>query len=60
MTNATAGGTLPDVIAGVPVAESQAYTQHEIFDVDAAQQVVERLGPETFSKKALDLVSREG
>ena len=60
ITNATAAGKLPDVIAGVPATESQAYAKEEILDVDAAQEVVESLGADTFSQKALDLVSADG
>ncbi len=60
VTNATAAGELPDVIAGLPAPEAQAYAQEEILDVDAANQVVDRLGRDTFSEKALELVSRDG
>jgi multiple sugar transport system substrate-binding protein len=60
ITNASAAGKLPDVVLATPVGDSQAYAREEIFDADAAQEVVERLGPDTFSKKALDLVSQDG
>ena len=60
MTNAAAAGDLPDVVLGTPLDQSQQYAQEEIFDSDAAQAVVDRLGPDTFSKKALDLVSKDG
>lgn len=60
MTNAAAAGELPDVVLGTPLDQSQQYAQEEIFDAEAAQEVVDRLGPETFSKKALDLVSKDG
>ncbi len=60
ITNASAAGKLPDVVLATPVADSHAYAKEEIFDADAAQEVVERLGPDTFSKKALDLVSADG
>jgi multiple sugar transport system substrate-binding protein len=60
ITNASAAGKLPDVVLATPVADSQAYAREEIFDADAAQEVVERLGADTFSKKALDLVSQDG
>jgi multiple sugar transport system substrate-binding protein len=60
ITNATAAGKLPDVIAGVPVPEAQSYAKEEILDVDAAQAVVDKLGPDTFSKKALDLATVDG
>jgi len=60
ITNASAGGKLPDVVLATPVADSQAYAKEEIFDAEAAQAVVEKLGPDTFSKKALDLVTADG
>jgi multiple sugar transport system substrate-binding protein len=60
MTNAAAAGELPDVVLGTPLDQSQQYAQEDIFDSDAAQAVVDKLGPDTFSKKALDLVSKDG
>jgi multiple sugar transport system substrate-binding protein len=60
ITNASAAGKLPDVVLATPVAQSHQYAQEEIFDAEAAQEVVERLGADTFSKKALDLVSVDG
>jgi multiple sugar transport system substrate-binding protein len=60
ITNASAAGKLPDVVLATAVADSQAYAREEIFDAAAAQEVVDRLGADTFSKKALDLVSQDG
>jgi multiple sugar transport system substrate-binding protein len=60
MTNAAAAGELPDVVLATPVAQSHQYAAEEIFDGEAAQQVVENLGADTFSQKALDLVSSDG
>jgi multiple sugar transport system substrate-binding protein len=60
ITNASAAGELPDVVLGTPVAQSHSYATEEIFDSEAAQEVVERLGPDTFSEEALDLVSQDG
>jgi multiple sugar transport system substrate-binding protein len=60
MTNAAAAGKLPDVVLGTPLDQSQQYAQEEIFDSEAAQAVVDKLGADTFSKKALDLVSKDG
>jgi multiple sugar transport system substrate-binding protein len=60
ITNASAAGKLPDVVLATAVADSQAYAREEIFDAEAAQEVVDRLGADTFSKKALDLVSQDG
>jgi multiple sugar transport system substrate-binding protein len=60
MTNAAAAGELPDVVLATPVAQSHQYAAEEIFDAEAAQAVVENLGADTFSQKALDLVSADG
>jgi len=60
MTNAAAAGELPDVVLATPLDQSVQYALEEIFDAEAAQEVVDRLGADTFSKKALDLVSLDG
>jgi multiple sugar transport system substrate-binding protein len=60
MTNAAAAGDLPDVVLATPLDQSQQYAAEEIFDAEAAQAVVDKLGADTFSQKALDLVSRDG
>jgi multiple sugar transport system substrate-binding protein len=60
MTNAAAADELPDVVLGTPLDQSQQYAQEEIFDSEAAQAIVDSLGPDTFSEKALDLVNRDG
>lgn len=60
MTNAAAADELPDVVLATPTAQSHQYAAEEIFDSEAAQAVVDKLGPDTFSEKALDLVSRDG
>src|SRR5215207_10504724 len=60
MTNAAAAGELPDVVLATPLDQSQQYALEGIFDADAAQAVVDKLGKDTFSQKALDLVSADG
>jgi multiple sugar transport system substrate-binding protein len=60
ITNASAAGDLPDVVLATPVGDSHAYVREEIFDGEAAQAVVDKLGPDTFSEKALDLVTADG
>ena len=60
MTNAAAADELPDVVLATPTAQSHQYAAEELFDSEAAQAVVEKLGTDTFSKKALDLVSTDG
>jgi multiple sugar transport system substrate-binding protein len=60
MTNAAAAGKLPDVVAATSAADTLSYAKQDIFDPSAAQAVVDKLGPDTFSKKAIDLVSQDG
>jgi multiple sugar transport system substrate-binding protein len=60
MTNAAAAGELPDVVLATPVQQSQQYAAEEIFDSEAAQAVIDNLGADTFSDKAIELVSRDG
>ena len=60
ITNAAAAGEVPDVVLATPVAQSHQYAEEGVFDPEAAQEVVENLGVDTFSEKALDLVSKDG
>jgi multiple sugar transport system substrate-binding protein len=60
MTNAAAANELPDVVLATPTAQSQQYAAEEIFDSEAAQAVIDKLGADTFSQKAIDLISRDG
>ena len=60
VTNAAAAGKLPDVIAAVSSADTLSYAKQEIFDPDTAQAVVDKLGADTFSKNAVDLVTQDG
>jgi len=60
LTNAAAAGKLPDVIAAVPAPDALSYAQQGVFNAEAAQQVVDELGADTFSQKAIDLVSQDG
>ena len=60
MTNAAAAGELPDVVLATPVQQSQQYAAEEIFDSEAAQAVIDNLGADTFSEKAIELVGLDG
>jgi multiple sugar transport system substrate-binding protein len=60
ITNAAAAGELPDVVLATSMADTHAYAAQDIFDPEAAQAVVDRLGPDTFSQTALELVTRDG
>jgi multiple sugar transport system substrate-binding protein len=52
-------GTLPDV-AQLDMASVHAYLRQGILDAGAAQDLVDALGEETFSARALSLVTSEG
>ena len=52
-------GRLPDVIQ-LPMASAHAYAREGILSADAAQDVVDKLGEETFSARALSLLTSEG
>jgi multiple sugar transport system substrate-binding protein len=60
ITSSAAAGTLPDVIAGLPLSYSQTLAAQKISDPDLANEVVTNLGPATFSKRALQLVTVDG
>jgi multiple sugar transport system substrate-binding protein len=56
---ATDAGTLPDVIQ-VGMADAHAFVRQGVLDADAAQQAVADLGEETFSARALGLLTTGG
>src|ERR671916_1797725 len=60
ITNAAAAGELPDVLMAISTADSHTYAAQGVFDAEAAQAVVDKLGPDTFSEKAIELVSQDG
>ena len=57
---ARADGELPDVVLSTGMQHAQRYVAEGIFDAAAAQEVVDRLGRETFSQRALALVASDG
>jgi multiple sugar transport system substrate-binding protein len=59
ITNAAAAGELPDVLMAISTADSHTYAAQGVFDAEAAQAVVDKLGPDTFSEKAIELVSQD-
>jgi multiple sugar transport system substrate-binding protein len=59
MSRAVDAHRLPDAILSTAMADSLSYAEEGIFDADAAQDVVDDLGRDTFSTKALDIVSRD-
>ena len=52
-------GKLPDAIQ-LPMASAHAYARQRILNADAAQDVVRDLGEDTFSARALSLLTSEG
>lgn len=59
LTAAAAAGDLPDVVAGVPLANIRTLAANDMLDTEAAARVIENLGAGTFSETALEL-TREG
>ena len=59
VAGAAARGQLPDVLQ-LPMASAHAYARDGLLSRDAAQDVVDRLGEETFSARALSLMTSEG
>jgi len=56
---AAASGDMPDVVLHMP-DQTAAWTEQGFLDADAAQEVVDGLGAETFSPDALGLVTVDG
>jgi ABC-type glycerol-3-phosphate transport system substrate-binding protein len=59
MSAAAQADRLPDVVQ-LPMASAHRYARHGILSTDAAQDVVDRLGEDTFSARALSLLTSEG
>jgi multiple sugar transport system substrate-binding protein len=59
LTSSAAAGELPDVIGALSLAGVQALAANELLDTDTAATVVEDLGADTFSDRALEL-TRDG
>jgi multiple sugar transport system substrate-binding protein len=60
LTSASAAGTLPDVLAAASLGFVHALAADGITDTDAAAAVINTLGRQTFSKRALSLVEANG
>jgi multiple sugar transport system substrate-binding protein len=58
--SASAGGTLPDVMGPLALGFVQTLATDDLADPDAANEVIDRLGRETFSERALSLVEADG
>jgi multiple sugar transport system substrate-binding protein len=59
VATAAQAGTLPDALQ-LPLASVHAYASSGLLDTVAAEDVIGRLGDQTFSQTALSLVSRDG
>lgn len=59
LTSNAAAGKLPDVIGGIPLGQARTMSSNQLLDTDAIGQVIDSLGADTFSQKALDL-TRDG
>src|SRR5215207_6724712 len=60
LTSASAAGTLPDVLAAVSLGFMHSLAADGITDPDAAAAVIDTLGRQTFSRRALSLVEAHG
>ena len=58
--SASAGGTLPDVMGSLSLGFAHSLAADDLADGDAANDVIERLGRDTFSERALALVESDG
>ena len=58
--SASAAGTLPDVMGPMSLGFVQQLATDDLADADAANAVVDSLGRDTFSERALSLVESDG
>jgi multiple sugar transport system substrate-binding protein len=60
ITSASATGSLPDVLGALSLGFVHSLAADGITDPDAAADVINTLGPDTFSKRGLSLVEANG
>src|ERR687898_360254 len=60
LTSASAAGSLPDVLAAASLGFVHSLAADNITDPDAAAAVINTLGRQTFSRRALSLVEANG
>jgi multiple sugar transport system substrate-binding protein len=58
--SASAGGTLPDVMGPLSLGFVHNLAADDLADPDAANEVIESLGRDTFSERAISLVEADG
>ena len=59
LTSNAAAGELPDVIGGIPMGQARIMSTNELLDTDAMAEVIDSLGADTFSERALELTSQD-
>jgi multiple sugar transport system substrate-binding protein len=55
LTSNAAAGKLPDVVGGIPLGQARTMSANQLLDTDAIAEVIDSLGEDTFSAKALEL-----
>ncbi|MER7416953.1 extracellular solute-binding protein [Micromonospora peucetia] len=60
IATSAAAGELPDVVGSVPLAGIRTLAGNELLHPSANAEVVERLGRQTFSPRALELTADDG
>jgi multiple sugar transport system substrate-binding protein len=60
ITSAAAAGELPDVIGALPLSSVRELEANDLLDTETPAKVVDRLGRDTFSKRALELNTSGG
>lgn len=55
LTSAAAADDLPDIIAAVPLATITQLRTDDLLDTDAAKEIVDSLGADTFAARSLEL-----
>jgi multiple sugar transport system substrate-binding protein len=60
IANASAAGDVPDVIGSLSMGNVHRLVNDQIADQDAAADVIDKLGKDTFAARALELYTRDG
>ncbi|MET9340133.1 extracellular solute-binding protein [Nonomuraea sp. NPDC003804] len=60
ITSAAAAGRLPDVIGALPLASVRELEANDLLDTETPGRIVDQLGRDTFSARALQLDSASG
>ncbi|MFC5817546.1 ABC transporter substrate-binding protein [Nonomuraea harbinensis] len=60
VTSAAAAGDLPDVIGALPLASVRELEANDLLDTETPGKIVDQLGRDTFSARALELDTGDG